>query len=200
VSKLTDLLLCRGEHRCPRWLCFTFDNPIRRLIHDGDRMLAPWVRPGNTAVDIGAGLGVFTIPLARLVGPSGRVLAIDIQESMLAKVRARARRAGVEQIVETRLAGETSLRVTEKADFVLTFWMVHEVPDQGRLLAEVRGMLKPGGAFLLVEPLLHVTRAAFEKTLAAAAEAGLVVRGRSSIRLSQAALLELPPGPPAGVS
>ena len=80
---------------CPWWLCPTFDNPLRRLIQDPDRILAGLVQPGETALDIGCGMGYFSIPLARLVGPEGKVICVDLQEQMLAGVRRRAERAGV---------------------------------------------------------------------------------------------------------
>ncbi len=82
---------------CPWWLCATFDNPLRRLIHNPERILCELVRSGDTALDLGCGMGVFSIPLARLVGPSGKVICVDLQEQMLAGVRRRAERAGVAQ-------------------------------------------------------------------------------------------------------
>ncbi len=59
----------RSGNVCPWWLCPTFDNPLRRLIHNPDRILAGLVRPGEIALDLGCGMGYFSIPLARLVGP-----------------------------------------------------------------------------------------------------------------------------------
>ncbi|MBU4143260.1 hypothetical protein KJ590_04695, partial [Patescibacteria group bacterium] len=46
---------------CPWWLCYSFDNPLRRLFHDPERLLGPYVKTGMTAVDIGCGMGYFTI-------------------------------------------------------------------------------------------------------------------------------------------
>ena len=82
----------RSGNVCPWWLCPTFDNPLRRLIHNPDRILAGLVQPGETALDIGCGIGYFAIPLARLVGPEGSVICVDLQEQMVAGVRRRERR------------------------------------------------------------------------------------------------------------
>lgn len=117
------------KHVCPWWLCFTFDNPLRRIFHDPVTILGSYVRRGDTAVDIGPGMGFFTIPLAKLVGPAGKVIAVDIQPRMLSALAARAQKHGVAAIIRTHLAEPDSLALREKADFILAFWMAHEVPD-----------------------------------------------------------------------
>jgi ubiquinone/menaquinone biosynthesis C-methylase UbiE len=173
---------------CPWWLCPTFDNPLRRLIQDPDRILAGLVRPGETALDIGCGMGYFSIPLARLVGPGGKVICVDLQEQMLAGVRRRAERAGVADRIRLHRAGTDSLELEETADFALAFWMLHEVPDQAAFLAEVRACLKPCGRLLIVEPRIHVGSAAFERSVTIARDAGLLPVARPAVALSRAVL------------
>jgi ubiquinone/menaquinone biosynthesis C-methylase UbiE len=173
---------------CPWWLCATFDNPLRRLIHNPDRILAGLVRPGEIALDIGCGMGYFSIPLARLVGPGGKVICVDLQEQMLAGVRRRAERTGVADRIRLHRAGTDGLGLTETVDFALAFWMLHEVPDQAAFLAEVRACLKPGSRLLIVEPRAHVSAAALERSVEAAHRAGLLPIGRPDVALSRAAL------------
>ena len=55
---------------CPWWLGYFIDNRLRRLIHDPARIVAPYIRPGMTALDVGCGMGLFSIAMAGLVGPS----------------------------------------------------------------------------------------------------------------------------------
>jgi SAM-dependent methyltransferase len=90
-----ERLLRMNNRVCPWWLCYSFDNPLRRLVHDPERILNPHVNPGMTAVDIGCGMGCFTLGLAKLVGPGGKVIAVDLQEEMLAALGRRARKAGL---------------------------------------------------------------------------------------------------------
>jgi len=174
---------------CPWWLCFTFDNPLRKLLHNPEAILSPYVRPGDRVIDIGPGMGYFTIPLARLVGPEGHVMAIDIQEEMLSALRSRAKKHGVSERIDGYLASQKSLGIHEKADFILAFWMAHEVPDQSLFFREVRDLLKPSGLLLLAEPIIHVSRKYFLRTLQSAIEIGLVVKESPKIRLSHSALL-----------
>ena len=178
------------EHKmvCPWWLCFTFDNPLRKLLHNPEAILRPYVRPGSTVIDIGPGMGYFTIPLARLVGPTGRVIAIDVQAKMLEALASRARRSGVSERIQPYLASPDSLGNHPKADFVIAFWMVHEVPDQRKFLTEIFGFLKPGGLFLLAEPVLHVSKKSFLRTVQTANEIGFAVKVTPKIRLSHSVL------------
>ena len=174
---------------CPWWFCRAFDNPLRKLVHNPDRILAGLVQPGWTALDLGCGMGYFSIPVARLVGPEGVVICVDLQEQMLAAVRRRAERAGVANRIRLHRAGPDGLGLIEAADFALAFWMLHEVPDPAAFLAEVRACLKPGGRLMVVEPRIHVGEAAFEASVEAAGKVGFTPVGRPDVALSRAVVL-----------
>jgi ubiquinone/menaquinone biosynthesis C-methylase UbiE len=175
---------------CPWWMCFTFDNIFRRWLQNPERILKPYVRPGATALDVGPGMGYFTIPLARLVGAEGKVIAADLQKHMLDAVYQRALRAGVQQRIRLLQCKPDRIGIDEELDFCLAFWMVHEVPDKARFLAEIAGRLKKTGLFLLVEPRVHVSGKVFYETLAIALKAGFAVAERPRIFLSYAVLLK----------
>ncbi len=164
------------SHRvCPWWLGYLLASPVRRLLQDPARILAPHVRDGMTVLEPGPGMGFFTLELARRVGPDGRVVAIDVQPRMLAGLRRRAARAGLSSRIEVRQARPDSLGLEDLAgrvDLVLAFAVVHELPAAERFFAEVRPTLAPGGTVLVAEPAGHVKARDFEETLAAAAHAG----------------------------
>ena len=188
MKNLIDKIILRGQHTCPWWLAYTFDNPLRRWLHNPQNIFAGLVGPGQTAIDIGCGMGYFTIPLARLVGPEGKVIAVDLQEQMLSRVRKRAERAGVLDRIELHLTGHESLGLSEPAHLILAFWMVHEVKDRCGFLREVAGLLNPGGHFLVAEPLMHVSAEDLQRTVALARTAGLEMTGQPKIGWSRTAL------------
>jgi ubiquinone/menaquinone biosynthesis C-methylase UbiE len=181
-------LLSRDEHVCPWWCCFTFDNFLRKLFHNPEKILRPYVAEGNTVLDIGPGMGYFSIPLARMVGEKGKVIAADVQPEMLEALRRRARKAGVEQQIITHLCKADSLGLNMQFDFVLAFWIVHEVPNHLAFFEEIKSLLKLSGKFLLGEPILHVNQAMFEKTVKTAESVGLVLKEKPKISLSRSAL------------
>ncbi len=189
MKKITDAIFGRVEHVCPWWACYLFDNPLRKLFHDPYEMLSPYVKQGFTVIDIGPGMGYFTIPLLKLVGRGGKVVAVDIQEKMLAVLRRRAIRAGVDANLITHLSQPDDFGLKEKADFILVFWMLHEVTDQIKFLKDVKKLMKRSARVLIVEPRLHVTKTAFDRTIRLAKESGLKVESYPPISLSQAVLL-----------
>jgi ubiquinone/menaquinone biosynthesis C-methylase UbiE len=174
---------------CPWWLCYSFDNPLRRIFHKPELLLAPYLKPGMTAVDIGCGMGYFTMGLAKLAGPGGRVIAVDLQQQMLDTLEKRARRAGVADRIVLHRCRPESLGVEGPVDFALAFWMAHEVPDKGRFFGEIFALLKTGGRLLLVEPKFHVTLRSLERTLAVCREAGFRALEEPVIALSRAVLM-----------
>ena len=145
-----------------------------------------------TVVEPGPGMGYFTLEAARLVGDTGRVIALDIQETMLHAVRRRAVRAGLASRIELRTVTPRDLGMDRKpiADLFFAFYMVHEVPDPRRFFEQAFACLKSGGTLLFVEPSGHVSEELFDRELGYATKAGFKVRGRSKIRWSRAAVLE----------
>lgn len=177
---------------CPATASWTLDNFFRTIIHSPARIVGPSVSPGDTVLDIGCGSGFFTRAMARMVGNDGMVIAVDLQEEMLAKVRERAGREGLLPRIRTVKAAERSLNIATaiQADFALAFYVMHEVQDKERLLREAANALMPGGTLLLVEPKIHVSAKEFRVTVGLAQHAGFRVISRPFILFSRAVLLE----------
>jgi ubiquinone/menaquinone biosynthesis C-methylase UbiE len=183
-----------SERVCPWWLGYLLASPIRRwLTQSPEEMLGPYVREGSVVLEPGPGMGFFTLPLARMVGSTGRVVAVDIQPKMLAVLQRRAARKGLanridDRVVDREQMGLADLKAT--VDFCLAFAVVHELPDAQSFFNEAAFALKPGGLMFLAEPSGHVKPAKFQEELEAARIAGLGVVSRPAVSRSQAAVLQ----------
>jgi len=178
---------------CPVWLGYLLASPIRKLFQNPDKILAPYLKGGMTVMDIGCAMGFFSLPAARMVGPNGKVLCVDLQEGMFASLEKRAKKAGVYDQIQLHLCGQDSLGLgsfSEKIDFALASAMVHEVPDAARLFAEVYEAVRPDGRFLVAEPRGHVSMKEFEITISIARESGFTTIERPEVGRSHGALFQ----------
>ena len=182
-----------APHVCPWWLGYLTASPVRRLMYDPRKILAPYVREGMTVLEPGPGMGFFTLELARLVGPSGRVVALELQPRMIAGLKRRAAKAGLLERIEARQVPGNTLDVGDlagKVDFALAFAVVHELPAVAPFFVEVAATVKPGGCLLFVEPAGHVKPAQFEEEVQAALRASFKPVEHPVIRRSLAVLLK----------
>jgi len=161
---------------------------FRRLHQRPTKFLAELVKPGMTVADIGCGLGFYVRQMAEMAGQNGRVLAVDFQSEMLNWTKKKARRAGVLDRVEFVRCSQDDLKISEPVDFVLSMWMVHEVPDRERFFKQIQSLLKPEGKYLLAEPKFHVTKQLYETICDEAEKAGLTKISEPKVGASFAAL------------
>ena len=177
---------------CPASRSWGLDNIFRTLLQPPERILRGYINHGDNVLDIGCGPGFFTRAMAHMVGENGRVIAVDLQEEMLEKLRARAGKEGLIRRIKTVKASGESLNLAghDPAVFALAFYVVHEVPDKARLFRELWNALVPGGKLLVVEPRTHVTREEFQASLRLAEAAGFRAVGEPKVLLSRAIVLE----------
>jgi ubiquinone/menaquinone biosynthesis C-methylase UbiE len=178
---------------CPFWVGYLLVTPLRRLYQNPDKILGPYIKAGMMVLDVGCAMGFFALPLAKMVGPEGKVLCVDVQVKMLRALHKRALKTGVADRMVTRLGNRTSLGLNDfdqRIDFALAFAVVHEVPDIFTFLGEISQAMKFGSRCLVAEPRGRVSAGEFEATLSFAKEQGLRVVDRPRVARSRAALLE----------
>jgi ubiquinone/menaquinone biosynthesis C-methylase UbiE len=175
---------------CPWWIRFVLFTNLRRSLDKPEQLLSEWVKPGMVVADIGCGTGYLTLPLARLVGEKGKVVAIDLQPRMLHTVHVAAEKEGLEKQIVFQLAQANSPGKLPSLDFAVSSWMLHEVHDPRPLLKEIRQALQPGGKYLFIEPILHVSTNAFKQSCALIESAGFKLEEHPAVALSHAALFQ----------
>jgi ubiquinone/menaquinone biosynthesis C-methylase UbiE len=182
-----------ADHVCPPWVGRLLLSPLRKLVENPKKIFGPLVGEGMVVLEPGCAMGFFTLPLARMVGPEGRVIAVDIQAEMLATLERRARKAGLIDRIDVREAGSEGLGLDDLAqsvDFCTVLHVAHEVPDQPRFFSEISNTLKMGARLLVIEPRGHVSEEDFGATLSAAAAAGLRKVESAHVRGDRKALFE----------
>jgi ubiquinone/menaquinone biosynthesis C-methylase UbiE len=162
---------------CPFWVGYMLINPLRNLFENPHKLFGDLVHEGMVVLEPGCGMGYFTLPLARMVGESGRVIAIDIQPKMIAVLAKRALSAGLFDRIEMRLGESDRLKIEDLSgtvDFALAIHMVHETASPNGFFKEIWVALKNMGSLLVIEPKGHVSPKEFDKTLTAAREVGFI--------------------------
>ena len=180
-----------GKNRvCPVERAGGLDNSFRRWLQNPRKILEPYCKPGMTALDLGCGPGFFSVEMARLVGPTGRVIACDLQEGMLKKLGDKIKGSALEKIIALRQCQDGRIGVSGPVDFVLAFYMLHEVPNQENYFKELHSLLKPDGRFLAVEPPFHVSKSEFAETIHKAISTGFTAIESPRIFLGRTAVFQ----------
>lgn len=184
-----------AAHVCPVWAGCFLASRLRKLMQNPYEILWPYITEAMTVLDVGSAMGFFSLPMAEMVGPRGRVVCVDVQPGMLKGLRQRATRAGFSDRIDTHVSTAETIDLKDsedRFDFVLAFAVLHEVSNQVSFLGEIHRILKPCARFLLAEPIKHVSPEEFDRTISEALTQGLVVVDRPLIRLSHAAVLRKP--------
>lgn len=129
-------------------------HPLRRWVHPVRPMLELFrLRPGDTVLELGPGPGYFSIEASRLLGPQGTLLCLDVQPGMLRLLRQRLEEHGLTNAHP--IAGDAlNLPLADGClDAAFLVSVLGEIPDRPRALAELRRVLRPGGALSICEHL-----------------------------------------------
>jgi ubiquinone/menaquinone biosynthesis C-methylase UbiE len=191
LERWEEYMVERRNRICPVELSGTLDNRLRRWFQNPRKILNPYIEEGMTVLDLGCGPGFFSIDMAQMVGKSGRVIACDLQEGMLQKLRVKIQGTELEGRITVHKCDKNKLGLSENVDFVLLFYMVHEIPNQEAFFKEIAAILSPNGQVLIVEPPFHVSKAAFEETIRTARRAGLTPTHSPKIFLSKTVVLSV---------
>lgn len=179
-------------HVCPPWVGKLMINPLRKLYQNPKTLLNGYIHPGYKVLEIGPGMGFFSLPMAKMVGETGKIYCVDIQQKMLEKLANRAAKDGLSRFVETIKSDRESLNIENintTIDFVLLFAVVHEVPDKEQLFKEVAQVLKKGGYVFFAEPKGHVSDQAWNESIAIAKKYGMHLNKKLKVKGSLAVLL-----------
>jgi SAM-dependent methyltransferase len=110
---------------------------------------------------------------------------------MLDKVKRKILGTDLEQKIELHKCLVDRIGIREKVDFVLAFYMVHEVPDQANLFKELKSLLKPGGQLYIIEPKFHVSGKAFDAMIQRLVSTGFEIAEKPGVFFSRAVLLTI---------
>jgi ubiquinone/menaquinone biosynthesis C-methylase UbiE len=123
------------------------DNFIRRFISPPKKKISKFIRTGCVAADIGCGPGYFTIPMAEMTGPSGRVYAVDSDPKSIHAVKAKSELRGLEKILEATVTSAADMKCIPDTsiDFVFANAVLCCMADHSGAVAEIKRILKPDG-------------------------------------------------------
>ena len=180
----------RSTRVCPVEEADKLDTKFRRWLQNPQKILKPYINEGMKVLDFGCGPGFFSVDMAQMVGESGKVIAADLQEGMLQKLSEKIKGTELENRITLHKCEEDKIGITENVDFVLAFYIIHEVVNKEGLFIELENILKPNGQVLIVEPPFHVSKTTFEETIGKAKAAGLTEVKRPKELFNKAVVLK----------
>lgn len=170
------ILSRRASLPCPSWLSWMveLDNPFARDHNAASIVRRLEVHAGMRVLDAGCGPGRLTVPLAKSVGPEGRIDAVDLQPEMLSRAKAKVEAAGLNNVVFFECTLGSGALKKEVYDRAVLVTVLGEIPNRLAALLEIFRSMKPGGFLSVTEIVFdpHYQRRATTESLAR--EAGFV--------------------------
>ena len=109
------------------------------------------LKPGDVIADIGAGSGVISILMAEQIGPTGKVLAVDVQQKMLDRLKARCKRLGITNVQPVKGVAKSPRLKPQSVDMAIFVDVYHELDYPHEMMVEISKSLKTGGRAVFVE-------------------------------------------------
>lgn len=151
-SKQRDMHDMHRLHQDPKAYMAALDDPARDAYQKPHEVItALKLKPGEVVADIGAGSGYFTFRLARHVGDTGRVYAIDVSPEMIVHLNRRIRDMKAKNVVTILAAPDDPLLADASIDrfFICNTW--HHIDNRPSYLGLLKKMLKPGGQVVMID-------------------------------------------------
>jgi ubiquinone/menaquinone biosynthesis C-methylase UbiE len=174
---------------CPVERSRGLDNAFRKLLQNPRKILKPYLSPGDKVLDYGCGPGFFTFAIAQLVGESGTVYAADLQDGMLEKVRNKISITGLQSRIKLHKCEQSAINLNDTVDFILAFYVIHEVVNQEEIFKEFRQILSPNGKVLIIEPDFRVSKNDFNIMITRLEKTGFKISEKPKISFSRSILL-----------
>lgn len=180
-----------SHNTCPFWVGHFLAHPFRKIVQNPQKIISPHVKPGFQILEVGSGMGFFTIPMAKKL-KTGHILAVDIEKRTSQVLAKKLKKQKLQNKVTLHNSTSSSLGVKQKDffDFTFAFYVVHEIKDQQNFFAEVYAATKNGGHILVAEPRKHVEKHEFTKSVARAKRAGFSAVDVPTIPFSRAVLFK----------
>lgn len=109
------------------------------------------IKPGDVVLDLGCGRGEDTIRAARLAGPEGKAIGLDLTEAMIRKAEELAAEEGIENAVFLQGDIERLPFSEDTFDGVMSNCVINHAKDKARVYRQIRRVLKPGGRFVVAD-------------------------------------------------
>ncbi|MCG3209732.1 MAG: Arsenite methyltransferase [Anaerolineae bacterium] len=138
-----------------KWLEGIPEASIESFAGTGNPFSLGKLKPGERVVDVGSGAGIDSLIAAKMVGPAGHVVGVDMTPAMLAKARRAARETGLDNVEFREGYGEALPALNGWADVVISNGVLNLMPDKSAALQEMARVLKPTGRLQIGDILVQ---------------------------------------------
>lgn len=177
---------------CPATGSSGLDSSLRRKLQNPAKFLKPYIHPGMNVLDMGCGRGFCTFDMARMLDGNGSITALDLQQKMLDILQNKMQNSDLEKLIRLYKCEQNDMGLHgETFDFILLFYMFHEMPNHETVLNNLKTLLKPNGKILISEPKIHVPKNDFERTKTLVKQMKFTILDEPKIFFSRSILFKL---------